>query len=33
MKPLDGLIELLDWCDEINLPASVVTNAPRLDGE
>ena len=29
MKPLEGLMELLDWADSVELPYAAVTNAPR----
>ncbi len=33
LKPLDGLIELLDWADERGIRIALVTNAPRLNAE
>lgn len=33
MKPLPGLFEMLDWCDETGVKKIIVTNAPRLDGK
>lgn len=32
MKPLDGVLRILDWCDEREIPKIIVTNAPRIDG-
>ncbi|WP_414475816.1 HAD family hydrolase [Microvirga sp. M2] len=33
LKPLDGLVELLDWADERGIGTALVTNAPRLNAE
>lgn len=33
MKPLQGVLRILDWCDERGIPKIIVTNAPRIDGE
>ena len=33
LRPLDGLIELLDWADERGIRTALVTNAPRLNAE
>jgi len=32
MKPLAGVLRILDWCDEQGIPKIIVTNAPRIDG-
>lgn len=32
MKPLEGVLRILDWCDERGIPKIIVTNAPRIDG-
>jgi beta-phosphoglucomutase len=33
LKPLDGLLALLDWADERGIKIALVTNAPRLNAE
>lgn len=33
MKPLEGVLRILDWCDDQDIPKIIVTNAPRIDGE
>lgn len=33
MKPLEGVLRILDWCDEMQIPKNIVTNAPRIDAE
>lgn len=33
MKPLEGLMELLDWADSVALPYAAVTNAPRENAQ
>lgn len=33
LKPMPGLIELLDWTDQHQLKKAVVTNAPRANAE
>lgn len=33
LRPLEGLVSLLDWADEMGLPMGVVTNAPRLNAD
>jgi HAD superfamily hydrolase (TIGR01509 family) len=33
LKPLDGLVDLLDWADERGIKIALVTNAPRLNAE
>lgn len=33
LKPLAGLVELLDWADERGVRIALVTNAPRLNAE
>ena len=33
MKPLEGLIDLLDWADSVGLRYAAVTNAPRQNAE
>lgn len=33
MKPLDGVLRILDWCDAQDIPKIIVTNAPRIDGK
>ncbi|WP_134499893.1 HAD family hydrolase [Microvirga pakistanensis] len=33
LKPLDGLIDLLDWADQRGIKIALVTNAPRLNAE
>lgn len=33
VEPVHGLFELLDWADEVGLPAVAVTNAPRPNAD
>ncbi|KLK90781.1 hypothetical protein AA309_23560 [Microvirga vignae] len=33
LKPLDGLLDLLDWAKERGIKVALVTNAPRLNAE
>lgn len=33
LQPLDGLVELLDRCDALDIPYAAVTNAPRANAE
>lgn len=33
LKPLDGLVELLDWAAARDIKVALVTNAPRLNAE
>jgi hypothetical protein len=33
MKPLAGVLRILEWCDEREIPKIIVTNAPRIDGQ
>jgi HAD superfamily hydrolase (TIGR01509 family) len=33
MRPLPGLVDLLDWADGLDLPMGVVTNAPRPNAD
>ena len=33
LKPLDGLVDLLDWAQERGIKIALVTNAPRLNAD
>ncbi len=33
MKPLPGVAKILDWCEALDVPKVIVTNAPRIDAE